>query len=571
MGINIDKIIGDMTLEQKIGQMFMGNICGGESLDTAKRNFEKFHFGGLQFSGVFERFVRGGDYRPCGVCRNQPLKDVAKFIHAVKQASLEITGLPVIMGGDQEGCISGSIFRRRNFSIMPSQMGIGASGKVENAFAAASITAREIKTMGLDMLYGPSLDINTNPMNPEIGIRSFSENPDMVADFGEQIIRAYAEENLISNAKHFPGRGEGRSNAHHELETIDVNRARLDAVELVPFRRAIAAGVDSIMMAHTLFPALEKERRPASLSRSIITGLLREEMGFKGVIIPDTLTMFAISRNFKVPEACVMCFEAGADMIFMKVDELYEPVVTAIKEAVMSGRLSEENLNASLRRILELKRKRGLFAPAGFDPQTVSSVIGCRDHVETVTRLSREAQVLVRNEALLPITDAREKTVLAVVPRDMNVVLANDPVLSHEMLPRALGEHFKAVETMIVDEQPSPFQAYEAVGRGKNVDIVVFGIYSAGLDEEYARLLAELANLGKPVIGVITGSPYCVNTVQEHMNAILLTFGMSRPIFTAAAGIIAGVTSPGGTLPVRINETMGQGFSCRFNLESHAT
>jgi len=158
---NFQKIIDGMSIDQKIGQMYMGGIAGGETLDFARRNYEKYHLGALQFSGVFERFIRGGDYLPCGVCRNAPLDEVAEFLFRVKQIGREITGLPVIMAGDQEGSINNSIFRRRNVSLMPSQMGLGACGEPKNTYQAARITAREVKTIGLDMLYGPCLDVLT--------------------------------------------------------------------------------------------------------------------------------------------------------------------------------------------------------------------------------------------------------------------------------------------------------------------------------------------------------------------------------------------------------------------------
>jgi len=559
---NIQKLIDGMTLEQKIGQMFIGNICGGESLDLARDNLEKFHFGSLQFSGVFERFMRGGHYLPCGVCGNEPLEDIARFLAEIKDASMEITGVPAIMGGDQEGGISSSIFRRRNVSLLPHQMGLGANGSLEDAYSAARMSAIEVKLLGLDMLYGPSLDVNTNPKNPEIGPRSFGEDPETVAAFGEQIIRAYADVGIISNAKHFPGRGHGQTNAHHELEVIDLDRARLDAVELLPFRRAIAAGVDSIMVGHTLFPALEPERVPSSLSRRVIGDLLRDELGFEGVIISDALTMFAISKNFEMPKACAMCLEAGADMIFMKVQDLYAPVFAAILDSVRAGRLTEERVNASVRRVIELKAKRGLFERPPFQPETVGQVVGCAENVETARRLARKAVVVLKNEGgLLPLAHPDKTAVLAVVPRDMNVILSNDIDLSHEMLPRSLKRHFGEVDYVLVDEQPNEVQAFEAIARAKNADIIVFGIYSAGASKEGLELLDELVKLGRPVAVLISGSPYVANELSDGVQAVICGFGVTPFMFDAVAEIMAGLASPSATLPVTVNEKMKRGFA----------
>jgi len=557
---DIRQPIDKMTLDEKIGQMFMANICGGESLDVARRNFEDFHFGGLQFSGVFERFVRGGHYRPCGVCRNEPLEDVARFLADVKKAAVEITGVPVIMGGDQEGGVSSSIFRRRNVSLMPLQMGLGAAGSPEDAYLAARVSALEAKTIGLDMLYGPSLDVNTNPKNPEIGARSFGEDAEAVAALGEQVIRAYADVNVISCAKHFPGRGHGMANAHDELETIELDRARLDAVELVPFRRAIAAGVDAIMVGHSLFPAIEPERLPASLSERVIRGLLREELGFRGVIIPDTLTMFAISKNFDVPRACAMCLEAGADMIFMKVQALYEPVTKAIMDSVRAGRLTEERINASVERILTLKAKRALFHPAPFSREALAEVVGCPEHVEAARKLARKSLLVLKNDrGLLPIPG--RVSLLTVVPRDMNVILANDSNISHDMLPRYLKKHFENVETVLVDEQPTEIQGFEAVARAKNADVIVFGVYSAGASGRQLELLQNLLALDRPLVVAITGSPYLADRLPDDVRAIVCTFGATPPAFEAFADLLAGKLSPTAVLPVTVSARMCRGFS----------
>ena len=557
---DIQELIGGMTIKQKIGQMFMGNICGGESVDLARRNFERFHFGALQFSGVFERFVRGGDYLPCGVCENRPLEEVARFLADIKRAAVEITGIPAIMGGDQEGGISSSVFRRRNVTIAPAQMGLGACGRLEDTYTAASITAREVKALGLDMLYGPSLDVNTNPLNPEIGARSFGENAEVVASHGEQVIRAFAEHNIISNAKHFPGRGHGSSNAHSELESIGLDRLRLESVELVPFRRAIAAGVDSIMMSHTLFPALESENLPASLSPAIMR-LLREELGFEGVILPDTLTMFAVSRNFDVPRACAMCLEAGADMIFMKVQDLYRPTVEAIEASIKAGRLTEGRINESLERILKLKLKRGLFEDRQFPSQRVLSTIGCPEHVAAMRDIGRRSVLALRNDSLMPLKPQYDDTILVVVPRDMNVVLSNDPDLSHDMLPGAIRSYASDVRTIIVDESPTVPQSYEAVGRAKNAELIVFGIYSSGAWEEQLKLLNELAELGKPIAVVITGSPYVATRLPDEVKAIICTFGIAPCTFEAAVDVMFGKIKPSATLPVTINESMPRGYS----------
>ena len=559
---DIQKRIDSMTLEQKIGQMFMGNICGGESLDLAKRNLERFAFGALQFSGVFERFVRGGDYLPCGVSANRPYEEVAEFLAGIKQAALDILGVPVIIGGDQEGGLSGDTFRRRNITAIPLQMGLGASGSPGDTYEAATISAHEVKAVGLDMLYGPALDVNTNPRNPEIGTRSFGDDPEMVAVMGEQVIKAYRAEGIISTAKHFPGRGRGKMNAHAELETIDVSRALLDEVELVPFRQAVAAGVDSIMVCHTVYPALERERLPASLSPAIIRGLLREELGFDGVIIPDALTMFAISKNYDVPRACAMCLEAGADMVFMKVQDLYQPSIQAIKDSVRSGRLPEDEINRSVGRILLLKQKHGLFAGPRLSREHLAATIGCAKHTEAMRRIAGNAALALKNEAaLMPLSPDRYHSILAVVPRDWNIILANDPILDHEILARALRRRFQEVRNVLVDEHPTEAQAYEAIGRAKNAELIVVGIYSAGLSPELLALLDKISALGKPVVAVLAAAPYEVLRLPHRVRAVVCSFGMGPYSLEAVVNLMTGNLKGKARLPVEISPDMPRGFA----------
>jgi beta-N-acetylhexosaminidase len=558
-------MIDRLSLDEKIGQMFMGNICGGESVEFARRNFERFHFGALQFSGVFERFVRGGDYLPCGVCRNFPLDEVAQFIFRVKQAGREITGLPVIMAGDQEGSITNSIFRRRNVAIMPSQMGLGAAGSLARAREAASVSALEVKTMGLDMLYGPCLDVLTCPENPEVGARAFGGAPERVAAMGVEFIRAYAAHNVISNVKHFPGRGAGKGDAHRKLEAITLSRKCLETLSLLPFRRAVAEGVDSFMIAHTLYPALEKKRLPASLSRRIITDLLRKEMGFDGVVIPDDLTMFAISQNFGIPTAAAMCLEAGSDMIFMKVPEQYGPSVRRVKRFLREGRLTEERMNESLLRILKLKHQRGLFEAKRFSAERVLATVGSAGHTAVARRAARDAIVVMKNDQrTLPLDPSRVGSLLVIVPRDANVMLSNDPTLSHDMLARALQQRFSNVQLIVTDDAPTICQAYEALGRSKNVDAVIFGVFSTGISPGRLDMMKSILELGKPAIVVNTNSPRWITRLPRGVSAAICTFGLTAFSFEAVADVIAGKVRPTGRLPVRLSREMPQGFGVQL-------
>jgi len=549
---DFQKIIDGMTLDQKIGQMYMGNFCGGESVDFARQNFEKYHLGNLQFTSVFERFIRGGDYMACGVSPNAPLDEVAKLVYDVKQAGEEITGLPILVAGDMEGGISGSIFRRRNSSLMPNNMGLGACGDLENAYWAAKIVARECKVMGMDMLYGPCLDV-TRTESREIGVRSFSSDPKVCGEMAKAFIKAYDEEDVISNVKHFPGRGYGLGDAHHELESIDLSREDMWKMALYPFQKAIEAGVDSFMVAHTLYPAFEKEYLPASLSPRILTDLLRKEMGFDGMIIPDDLSMFAISKNFGLPEATAMCLAAGADMVFMKVPTVYGPAHEMIKKYVSEGKITEDNMNASLLRILKLKYKRKLFEKKPFSAEKVLSTVGCPEHKAVAVSAAQKAICVVRNrDNALPLKPEKAGRIMVVVPRDMTVVLANDENRSHDLFPNSLKRHYSDVQYVLVDENPNDQQIYEALGRAKNVDTIIFGVYHEGATPTLVQLMNHIVELSKPTYAVVTHSPYQATKLPKQISGIVCTMGISPFAFDAAADVIAGKAKATGKVPMDI-------------------
>jgi beta-N-acetylhexosaminidase len=537
---DVDRLLAGMTLDQKLGQLCIGGICGGEDLLFARRNFERYHFGGLMFSPVFQRFVRDRTFFPCGVCRNVPNVETARFLHEVNALSMEIGGVPCLIGGDQEGGLSGSFLRRREMTILPKPMGLAASPQAdEDAYRAAAIAAREVKAMGYDMLYGPVLDVNINPANPEIGARSFGDDPAVCARLGEQFIRAYRDEGVISTAKHFPGRGRGRVDAHFELEAFDVDRETLLGFDLVAFRRAIAAGVEAVMVCHSVFRAIDPDL-PASLSPAVITGLLREELGFEGLVIPDTLTMWAILKNFDVPRACAMVLEAGADMFFMKDPPRYDAAFAAVKDSLRAGRLSEERIEASVRKVLRLKQRYGLFEKR-FDEERVRGSVGTEAHVDAAMALARRStRVLTNREGLLPVREPERQTALVLVPREMAVIQANDAERDHGMLPRALARVFGSVEHVVVDPEATALQLFEVSARARNADVVVAAAMASGWNPGLAAATERALELDVPVVALLACAPQVAGSLPPKVGAAVCTFCEGPQQFEAFAECVTG-------------------------------
>jgi beta-N-acetylhexosaminidase len=277
-------------------------------------------------------------------------------------------------------------------------------------------------------------------------------------------------------------------------------------------------------------------------------------MGFDGLVIPDDLTMFAISKNFGIPQAAAMCLAAGSDMIFMKVPEQYAPSVTMTKQFLREGKLTEERINQSLLRILRLKFKRGLFEKRRFSARNVLSTIGCKEHAAVARCAARNSVAVLKNRSsTLPLRMKNKKSILVIVPRDMNIVLSNDESLSHDMLPRALQKHYADVQHVVVDEAPTQYQAYEASGRAKNADVIVFGIYSGGVSEAYLETMKSIMALQKTSIAVITNSPFMSTLLPSGIDSVICSFGLTPFAFEAVADVIAGKAKATANLPMKLN------------------
>lgn len=342
----LDVVVAEMSLSDKIGQMLM---CGFEGTVVPD-------------DGIRELIAKGGIGGVIYFARNvETPEQVAGMTAELQQAAAEGGKAPLWISIDQEGGMVARI--TEGVALMPGGMAIAAAGSVEDAYQAALISGRELSAMGINLNYAPVLDVNNNARNPVIGVRSFGESPEKVADYGAATIRGFQDAGVAATAKHFPGHGDTDVDSHLDLPTVRHDRARMDSVELVPFRRAIAEGVDAMMSAHIYFPALEQEKLPVTLSKAVLTGLLREELGFGGIIMTDCMEMNAIAEHYGTVEASVLAIAAGADIVLIshRADRQLA-AIEAILHAVAEGRISEARIDDSVRRLLALKVKRGVIA-----------------------------------------------------------------------------------------------------------------------------------------------------------------------------------------------------------------
>lgn len=340
----IERLLGGMELRDKLGQMLLGGFDGTKMTTEAMKLIAAYRTGGIIY---FSRNVSSPE-------------QLAALTRELQEAASANGVPPLWISIDQEGGMVARI--TEGVTLMPGQMAIAAAGSAEEAYRAAYVSGSELRRIGINLNYAPVLDVNNNPLNPVIGVRSFGESPEAVAEFGAAAVRGYQDAGVAATAKHFPGHGDTDVDSHLDLPTVPHDRTRMDKVELVPFKRAFAEGVDAVMSAHIYFPALEKEKLPVTLSPSVLTGLLREELGFEGIITTDCMEMNAIAEHYGVAEASVLAVLAGADQILVSHrSDRQGAALAALEAAVHEGRIAEARIDDSVRRLLRMKWKRGIL------------------------------------------------------------------------------------------------------------------------------------------------------------------------------------------------------------------
>ncbi len=389
-----DKTLRKMSPEEKVGQLFaiwvrVQFLNDADPIYLQLRdNIRKYHIGSLVMSVPVDGPV---------LLKSQPYV-AAELLNRLQKSSK----LPLIVAADFERGVS---MRLNGTTIFPHAMAFAATGKTENAEAFGRITALEARAIGVHWNFFPVADVNSNPANPIINTRSFSEDPKQVGDFVAAYIKGAHEGALLVTAKHFPGHGDTAADSHLGLAQVTGDRARLDAVELPPFRRAIDAGVDAVMVAHVTVPALDPEpNRVATTSRAIVDGLLKEEMGFKGIAVTDALDMAGLTRIYAkdIGRAAVESFEAGNDMLIIPAD--LGASYRSVLHAVESGEISRPRLDQSVRKILELKASLGLNKARLADLGQLSSQMAKPENLATGQRIADEAITLVRdNGKVIPL------------------------------------------------------------------------------------------------------------------------------------------------------------------------
>jgi beta-N-acetylhexosaminidase len=537
-----DRMLAHMTLEEKVGQMLMVGFHNGdapayEMNRQALRLVHKYHVGGII---LFDRNIESP-------------RQVTQLTRQLQGHALGSSpGIPLLISVDQEG---GKVSRfDEGVTLFPGNMALGATRDPALAYQAGKMTGAELRSMGIHMNLAPVMDVNNNAANPVIGVRSFSGDPEWTAVMGLAQIRGYHEGQVLTAVKHFPGHGDTDMDSHLDLPTVNHSMKRLHEVELVPFRQAIQQGVDAVMSAHITFPAIEgKGGIPGTLSHRVLTGLLREQMGYQGVIITDDMEMGAIAEHFGSAKAAVRAVQAGADLILISHDEaVQQKAMAALVHAVQQGTIPEKRIDQSVRRILQLKQQR-LGAHSIVREPTSEPLPAGKNRSPIADEIAERAVTLVQNpQNILPLQSEKHRRLLVIAP------------VRGELLAQAFrGAGFQAASReMSLD--PDPKEVHSLIEAGKKADAVIVAVSQSQLHKGQQKAVRGIYSTRKPVVVLGLDTPYDVLGLPKEVPYLAL-YSAHPASLREAARIVAGEAEAAGRLPVEIpgRYPIGYGLSLK--------
>jgi len=538
-----------MSLRDKVAQLIIVPIYG-ESANTRSAEFRKYqhlirdlHVGGVIVTG---HSLNGG-------IRNAEPYAMAALLNRLQK----MARTPLFVAADFE---RGASMRVNSTTAWPYSMAFGAAGDLAGVTEEGADTARDARAMGVNWLFAPVADVNNNPDNPIINIRSFGENPEQVAKFVEAYINGAHSDHknpVLVTAKHFPGHGDTTEDSHLALPRLDADHDRIEAVELPPFRSAIAAGVDAVMTAHLNVPALEPDNLPATVSSKIITGVLREELGFHGLVVTDAMEMQGLLAMFDSAEASVRAIEAGADVLLMP--KRPEEAIRGVVAAVEKGRISRKRLDDSVNRVLAAKARLGLRAKKLVDLEAIADVVDSPEAAERAQEVADHAVTLVKDSKdSLPIRHPEGVCLIALSEgrRSQQGIRLID-----EVKKRAPG-----VTATVLDPSMSKADLDQVSEKTAGCSEIVAAAYvtvaayrgNVALAGGYPDFLNGLIAGKVPVMLVALGNPYLVRSFP-NVSAYLTTYSPTSTSEAALAKALFGEIAITGHLPVTIPNVANYG------------
>jgi len=529
--VSVDSLLASLTVRQQVGQLVIPWLSGSyTALDdslfqVAARWVDSLEIGGLIISV------------------GSPL-DIATKLNALQQRSR----LPLLVSADLEW---GAGMRVVGATAFPQIMAVGATGDPRDAYAIGAAAGAEGRAVGIHVNFAPDADVNNNPANPIINIRSFGEDPRTVGRLVAEYVRGLHDHGMLATLKHFPGHGDTETDSHIGLPVITVGYARLDSLELVPFRAGIAAGADVVMSAHIAFPSLTGSNDPATVSAAVLTGLLRDSLRFPGLVVTDALMMGAIVAKYGAGEATVRAFLAGSDLLLIPADA--DSAVAAMTAAVAAGRVTPQRLAQSVRRVLEIKRRLGLLEQRTVPLDSIPHVVGSKRFQDTANDLAVRSLTLVRDVggrlhalrarpgrlALIAYADEANSSV-GLLLTDL-LRQGGDTVDFFRLWPMSGTLSYDSARAVIARAPATVFVANVRPISWKG---------NIALPDSLAQLIT-VTDAARPTVLVSLGSPYLLNQTPT-VRSYLIAWSGVRASERAVALALLGRVPIGGHLPTRI-------------------
>lgn len=546
-GVNgyVRSTMARMTTEQKIGQLFVTYAYGTDARTVTEADAAQnlAAYGVRTPAEVVDKYGLGGVIYFAWSNNVQDPQQIARLSNGLQRAAADRdtkVDPPLLISTDQE---MGVVVRvGPPATQLPGSMALGATGDPRAARQAAQVTGRELRAMGINQNYAPDADVNVDPQNPVIGVRSFSSDPGLVARMVAAQVGGFENpgaQGVSATAKHFPGHGDTSVDSHYGLPVIDHTREEWEQLDEPPFRAAVDAGIDSIMTAHIVVPSLDPSEDPATLSQPILTGLLRERLGYDGVVVTDSLQMEGVREKYGDDEVAVRAFLAGADQLLMPMD--MDVAFEAVQEAVASGRIPAERLDQSVERILRMKYERGVVQQPYVTERRVERVVGTPEHQQAAQAITDRTVTAVANPGGALPTPVGGRSVLVTGAGTAPTTALGDRLA-------AQGAVSQVVETGLA---PTAQRRADAVTAASGKDLVVVLTNKAWASAAQQQLVSQLQATGVPVVVVAVRDPYDAAYVSPDL-PFLATYSATSVSMESVAKVLTGQVAPTGRLPVDV-------------------
>ncbi|MFL5497833.1 MAG: glycoside hydrolase family 3 protein [Gemmatimonadaceae bacterium] len=554
----VESTLASLSLREKVAQLIMPWV-GGDYAAVGSPEFEQVR-----------RWVQDDRVGGLVLSIGLPLSYAAKLNELQARARV-----PLLIASDMEngpGMRLGNIYALPSLlpqgggTTFPPVMALGAAGSEDLAYKLGQVLGTEARAIGVHMVFGPVLDVNSNPLNPIINTRSFGENPALVSRLATAYIRGARSTGLMSTGKHFPGHGDTDVDSHLDLPTIRADRAHLDSVDFPPFRTAVAEGIDAIMTAHIAVVGVEGDTAgPATLSHRFMTDVLRDEMHFGGVLFTDAMTMGGVAKRYGATEPLIKALEAGADVLLMPRD--VTNAITTVTEAVHSGRLTEARIDASVRRILTAKARAGLRTGRLVDLNAVDRIVDIPEHTKIAEEVAARSITLAQDKMnLVPLRSASAggTSVVDSSTRILSITYADaSDLVAGRTFNSVIENRIPGTRTVRVDNRTTDAEYAALTAQADSASLLLVSAYvsprefagSVGTQGAFSQFVEKLALSGKPIIVLSFGSPYLLSAFPS-VSSYLLAWGGAPISQRAAALALVGEREINGKLPISLPPTL---------------